>query len=397
MRRYRSSSAKYRKGRGAKYADKLTNDEDDDDAGIFSNESKIRYEKASSELNVHHLSEKCEKELPVAMTGPSVEFTMGGPFSAITKSMWPQTLASKIANGRKNVILSDSELNETIFDTKETYDEFGYKYIGLIFPDIQVDIEGDPEPTKFTHSRIVGELTWDKVDPLLIKCDQLYALVREKGVPHSMRPYVWPRLCGAVSGKKKAAFEYKDLLKAANKDRPSVAKQIEKDLLRTMPSNACFADFESVGVPRMRRILRAIAYLYPDIGYCQGMGVIIGTLLLFVEEEETFWLMITIIEDILPASYFTQSLIGVQADQKVFRQLLSDFLPGIDRLLKEHDIELSLISLNWFLTLFSSVLHVRIVLRVWDLFFYEGSVALFKVALGESIHVELQTLSNPHN
>ena len=50
--------------------------------------------------------------------------------------------------------------------------------------------------------------------------------------------------------------------------------QIEKDLLRTMPSNACFAHVSGVGVPRLRRVLRALAWLYPEIGYCQGTGMV---------------------------------------------------------------------------------------------------------------------------
>jgi len=44
--------------------------------------------------------------------------------------------------------------------------------------------------------------------------------------------------------------------------------------------------------------------------------------------------------------------------------------------------ELSLITLHWFLTIFASVVHTRILLRLWDLFFYEGSTILFQVTLG---------------
>jgi len=47
-----------------------------------------------------------------------------------------------------------------------------------------------------------------------------------------------------------------------------------KDLLRTMPGNACFCNVSSTGIPRLRRVLRAIAWLYPDIGYCQGTGMV---------------------------------------------------------------------------------------------------------------------------
>ena len=44
--------------------------------------------------------------------------------------------------------------------------------------------------------------------------------------------------------------------------------------------------------------------------------------------------------------------------------------------------ELSLITLHWFLTLFASVVHMKVLLRIWDLFFYEGSVVLFQMTLG---------------
>lgn len=47
-----------------------------------------------------------------------------------------------------------------------------------------------------------------------------------------------------------------------------------QDLLRTMPTNACFSHATSTGVPRLRRILRGLAWLYPDIGYCQGTSMV---------------------------------------------------------------------------------------------------------------------------
>jgi hypothetical protein len=40
--------------------------------------------------------------------------------------------------------------------------------------------------------------------------------------------------------------------------------------------------------------------------------------------------------------------LGVQADQRVLRQLLMNFLPSMDTLLRDHDIELSLIALPWY-------------------------------------------------
>lgn len=56
-------------------------------------------------------------------------------------------------------------------------------------------------------------------------------------------------------------------------------------------------------------------------------------------------------------------------------------MPEIDETLKNHDIELSLITMQWFLTLFASVVHMKILLRIWDLFFFEGSIVLFQITL----------------
>ena len=44
--------------------------------------------------------------------------------------------------------------------------------------------------------------------------------------------------------------------------------------MRTMPNNACFSSQTSTGLLRLRRILRSLAWLYTDIGYCQGMGMV---------------------------------------------------------------------------------------------------------------------------
>ena len=60
------------------------------------------------------------------------------------------------------------------------------------------------------------------------------------------------------------------IVRASSNDHLMTSRQIEKDLLRTIPGHICFNSKRATGVPRMRRILRGLAWLYPDIGYCQG-------------------------------------------------------------------------------------------------------------------------------
>uniref|UniRef100_A0A672TAD3 Small G protein signaling modulator 3-like n=1 Tax=Sinocyclocheilus grahami TaxID=75366 RepID=A0A672TAD3_SINGR len=307
----------------------------------------------------------------------------GGPFSAFTPSMWPQDILAKYCQKDPNM---EAELQ---------YDEFGFRIDSEDGVETSKWQRGEGAPQRedpqqrlrwqahleFTHNHTVGDLTWDKISPTLARSDRLRTLVLG-GIPHSMRPQLWMRLSGALQKKRTSEISYREIVKNSSNDDTTAAKQIEKDLLRTMPTNACFSTLSSVGVPKLRRVLRGLAWLYPDIGYCQGTGMVVSCLLLFLEEEDALWMMCALIEDLLPPSYFSSTLLGVQTDQRVLRQLIVQYLPSLDQLLQEHDIELSLITLHWFLTAFASVVDIRILLRIWDLLFYEGSVVLFQVTLG---------------
>lgn len=307
----------------------------------------------------------------------------GGPFSALTPSMWPQDILAKYAQKEESVEQPEFRYDEFGFrvDKEDGAEPNSSKLLG-------VPLSEDPQQRlrwqahlEFTHNHDVGDLTWDKIDAVLPRSDKLRLLVLA-GIPHSMRPQIWMRLSGALQKKRNSEMSYREIVKNSSNDESIAAKQIEKDLLRTMPSNACFSNMNSIGVPRLRRILRALAWFYPDIGYCQGTGMVVACLLLFLEEEDAFWMMSAIIEDLVPASYFNTTLIGVQTDQRVLRHLIVQYLPQLDKLLQEHDIELSLITLHWFLTAFASVVHIKLLLRVWDLFFFQASVVLFQITLG---------------
>ncbi|XP_018421277.1 PREDICTED: small G protein signaling modulator 3 isoform X2 [Nanorana parkeri] len=307
----------------------------------------------------------------------------GGPFSALTPSMWPQEILAKYTQKEQSVEQPEFRYDEFGFrvDKEDGAEPNSSKLLGIpLTEDPQQRLKWQAH-LEFTHNHDVGDLTWDKIDVTLPHSDKLRSLVLA-GIPHSMRPQLWMRLSGALQKKRNSEMTYRDIVRNSSNDETLAAKQIEKDLLRTMPSNACFSNLQSVGVPRLRRVLRGLAWLYPDIGYCQGTGMVAACLLLFLEEEDAFWMMCAVIEDLVPASYFSTTLLGVQTDQRVLRHLIVQYLPRLDKLLQEHDIELSLITLHWFLTAFASVVHIKLLLRIWDVFFYQGSLVLFQTTLG---------------
>ncbi|XP_043585109.1 small G protein signaling modulator 3 homolog isoform X3 [Bombus pyrosoma] len=327
-----------------------------------------------------------EDEFEVEVSGLCGEILSpapGGPFSALTPSMWPQDILAKL-----------NQPDDPNSQPEYRFDEFGFRVEEEDGPEqsskklLGIPFVEDPQHRlqwvallEFSHNKEVAEFSWQNMDRRLPRTDKLRDMVH-RGIPHSLRPQIWMRMSGALQKKCSSEIMYKDIVKASSNDALVTNKQIEKDLLRIMPANACFSHLHSTGIPRLRRVMRALAWLYPDIGYCQGTGTIAASLLLLLEEEDAFWMMATIVEDLLPASYYSSTLLGIQADQRVLRTLVANYLPDIDHVLVQHDIELSLISLHWFLTLFASVVHKKILLRIWDMFLFDGSIVLFQVTLG---------------
>jgi hypothetical protein len=57
---------------------------------------------------------------------------------------------------------------------------------------------------------------------------------------------------------------------------------VEKDLDRTFPHHDMFAARDGPGQRDLRAVLRAYAMHNPTVGYCQGMGMLAGALLMQV-------------------------------------------------------------------------------------------------------------------
>ncbi|KAK0085922.1 hypothetical protein PV325_004216 [Microctonus aethiopoides] len=307
----------------------------------------------------------------------------GGPFSALTPSMWPQDILAKLSQPDDPNSQPDYRFDEFGFRVEEEDgpEQSSKKLLGVPFVEDPQHRHQWVTLMEFSRTQEISDVSWQRIDERLPRTEKLREMVR-RGIPHSLRPKIWMRMSGALQKKMASEMTYKDIVKASSNDALMTSKQIEKDLLRTMPANACFSHLHSTGIPRLRRLMRGLAWLYPDIGYCQGTGTMAASLLLLLEEEDAFWMMATIVEDLLPASYYSSTLLGIQADQKVLRTLITNYLSDIDHVLVQHDIELSLISLHWFLTLFASVVHMKILLRIWDLFLFDGSIVLFQVTLG---------------
>ncbi|KAH9865667.1 hypothetical protein J1614_009253 [Plenodomus biglobosus] len=199
------------------------------------------------------------------------------------------------------------------------------------------------------------------------------------GIPVAMRAKVWAEASGAAT--LRVPGYYEDLVNNGEDD-PIIATQIQMDITRTLTDNIFFRT--GPGVQKLNEVLLAYSRRNPVVGYCQGMNLIAACLLLIMPTtEDAFWVLATMIEDILPQHYYDQHLLTSRADQSVLRAFVGEILPRLSAHLDALEIELEALTFQWFLSVFTDCLSAEALFRVWDvvLCMHDGSTFLFQIAL----------------
>ncbi|NXH41729.1 TBD2A protein, partial [Dicaeum eximium] len=276
------------------------------------------------------------------------------------------------------------ELN-TAFCPFSEYDEYGF----MTVPDYEIEdwkllakIQAlEIKSNKLRSQEVVEKPLrerWNSIGELNPSAE-LKSLIRS-GIPVEHRQRVWrwmvSRHCSPVPG------HYQRLLEQSRSTEHPACRQIELDLPRTLTNNKHFSSPTSQLIPRLRRVLLAFSWHNPAIGYCQGLNRLAAVALLVLEDEESaFWCLVYIVENLMPADYYSDTLITSQVDQRVFKDFLSEKLPRLMAHFEQYRIDVSLITFNWFLVAFVDSLVSDILLRVWDAFLYEGTKVIFRYAL----------------
>jgi len=205
-----------------------------------------------------------------------------------------------------------------------------------------------------------------------IAMDQLV----EKGIPNNRREYYWSLFLNVPSMLKYYPNEYKRLLDESKEVTYDSFKDIEKDVNRT---------FNCVHDPAFGKSLRNVLVAYSirntTVGYCQSMNMVAGGLLIIMkDEQEVFWALVHIVESLCSLYYVRDGLIGVFADGCVLDHYVDKFLPELTPLFK--DLQLgNVLSCQWFLPIFITLMPCNAVFRIWDVFFSRGPSVLIETAL----------------
>lgn len=148
-----------------------------------------------------------------------------------------------------------------------------------------------------------------------------------------------------------------------------------QDLPRTFPCHPWLDTPE--GKAALRRVLVAYSFRDSDVGYCQVLGITqfsqptkmsdfqlllaaefcvmlqglnyIAALLLLVmkTEEDAFWMLAVLLENVLVNDCYTDNLSGCHVEQRVFRDLLAKKCPRFDHLPSSPQLIFNCIALHF--------------------------------------------------
>ncbi|RKO87204.1 rab-GTPase-TBC domain-containing protein, partial [Blyttiomyces helicus] len=211
----------------------------------------------------------------------------------------------------------------------------------------------------------------------LIRLPTFIKLVRI-GLPNSLRGEVWEVCCGAINKRYMNEGYYERLHQEHDGMVSLSTEEIEKDLNRSLPEYSGYQTEE--GINALRRVLYAFSYHQPEIGYCQAMNIVVSVLLIYLTEEQAFWILTVLCERMLPG-YYSVNMVGAVVDNHVFETLVGKYMPMVSDQFKKHEIQLSVACLPWFLSLFVNTLPLPYALRILDCFFMEGPKILFQIGL----------------
>ena len=174
--------------------------------------------------------------------------------------------------------------------------------------------------------------------------DRLTRLVLD-GVPVAFRSAIWWEVSGARAKAAMHPASYYDRLAVAQPPA-DVAYAIGKDIDRTFPGHVFFESDK--GQAALLRLLSAFALHNADIGYCQSLNFIAGFLLFLMGEERAFWVLDILVNEILPPDFYSQTLLGVHADQRVLARLVQEMMPQLAGAYEKAMIELQVITVGEF-------------------------------------------------
>ncbi|CCJ30778.1 unnamed protein product [Pneumocystis jirovecii] len=211
--------------------------------------------------------------------------------------------------------------------------------------------------------------------------------IRE-GIPHPLRGLVWQSMSSAQDTHLEGLFE------TLRNERSPYEKVIVRDLARTFPGVEMFKEEGGDGQKKLQSVLRAFSLYDAEVGYCQGLGFIVGPLLMNMSESEAFCVLVRLMECYDMRTMFTVNLSGLHLRLFQFEHFLSLRVPSVATYFSSIGIHPLMYASQWFLSLFAVTCPLSTLHRIYDIIFGEGAPeTIIRVAIALIIKNEERLLS----
>ena len=174
-------------------------------------------------------------------------------------------------------------------------------------------------------------------------------------------------------------YDYKKLIEE-KEYKTKLSEQIMNQIVMDVKRTSFKKEYEENYKKSLTNVLNVIAFLKPELNYCQGMSYIGSFLIQLTQnEEETFYLMFGIVENTEFATIFISDLQKLKLFFYSLDRLICIFVPDAYSLLKINNIKVNYFCTSWFLTMFSNSSLIvepekppKIIFKIWDEFFLKG-------------------------
>ena len=211
-----------------------------------------------------------------------------------------------------------------------------------------------------------------------------------KGIPDSLRSIVWQLFAGTDKLKEKNLFE--------NLNKQELDKDIEgviiKDLDRTFPSCQLFKEKYGMGQRKLYRVLSNYSKYNKVLGYVQGMGYLAAIFLLYMDEESAFYMLHSLVKNYGFEGLYKEGFPDLKKKFYVLLNLEKKYIPKIYDIFKRDGVFISIYASQWLLCLFAKDLKPNILVRIFDVFLFEGFKVIYRFALAFLKLKEKEFISN---
>ena len=215
-------------------------------------------------------------------------------------------------------------------------------------------------------------------------------LFKYNNMPIETRIKIWKNLINYHEISKK--YNYQDTLSKIkeikiDKDSPDI---IDLDAMRTP-----FDSDQAENRIKIANILKCIRYTLPNITYSQGMNYIAAFILKMTKsEEEAFHFYLSLLISTDYGELFPNDLAKLKKYFYIFDRLLNVLMPETYFFLKNNKISVGCFISPWFITLFTITYQYiekenpKVLLRIWDMFLFEGFNSIMKIGISCIKHYE---------